>query len=66
MTMMKNTTKIILENTYNKELYLPSSNPESKTIDGVEYIKVTRISNQKDVMVRKDSLKEIKRKTKLK
>jgi hypothetical protein len=57
---------MILENIYNKELFIPSTTPESKFVDGVEYIKVTRISNQKDVMVRKDSLKETKRKNLIK
>ena len=60
------TTETVLENVYNKELYLPAVNPETKIIDGVEYIKVIRRSNQKDAMVRKDSLKEVKRKTKIK
>jgi hypothetical protein len=58
--------EIVLENVYNKELYLTASKPETKMIDGVEYVKVTCISNQKDAMVRKDSLKEVKRKNKIK
>jgi hypothetical protein len=54
----------MLENIYNKELFIPATSSESKFVDGIEYIKVVRLSNQKDAMVRKDSLKEVKRKTK--
>jgi len=55
---------IVLENIYNKELFIPAISPESKFVDGIEYTKVVRLSNQKAAMVRKDSLKEVKRKTK--
>lgn len=55
---------IVLENIYNKELFIPAPSSESKVVDGIEYIKVIRLSNQKYAMVRKDSLKEVKRKTK--
>lgn len=53
----------IYENIYNKELYMldPQVN-STKIIDGVEYITVIRIATQKEVMVRKDSIKEVQRK----
>ena len=59
-------SQTILENIYNKELFLQSDKSVSKIVDGIEYIEVTRISNQKAAMVRKDSLKVVQRKERLK
>jgi hypothetical protein len=59
-------SQTILENIYNKELFLQSDKSVSKIVDGIEYIEVTRISNQKAAMVRKDSLKVVQRKDRLK
>lgn len=56
----------ILENIYNKELFLQSDKSVSKIVDGIEYIEVTRLANQKSAMVRKDSLKVVQRKDRLK
>lgn len=56
----------MLENIYNKELFLQSDKSVSKIVDGIEYIEVTRISNQKAAMMRKDSLKVVQRKDRLK
>lgn len=59
-------SETILENIYNKELFLQSDKGVSKIVDGIEYIEVTRLANQKSVMVRKDSLKVVQRKDRLK
>ena len=59
-------SQTILENIYNKELFLQTSNSVTKIVDGIEYIEVTRISNQKAAMMRKDSLKVVQRKERLK
>lgn len=59
-------SETILENIYNKELFLQSDKAVSKIVDGIEYIEVTRLTNQKSVMVRKDSLKVVQRKDRLK
>lgn len=59
-------SETILENIYNKELFLRSDKSVSKIVDGIEYIEVTRISNQKAAMMRKDSLKVVQRKDRLK
>jgi hypothetical protein len=59
-------SETILENIYNKELFLQSDKSVSKIVDGIEYIEVTRLANQKSAMVRKDSLKVVQRKDRLK
>jgi len=59
-------SETILENIYNKELFLQSDKSVSKIVDGIEYIEVTRLTNQKSAMVRKDSLKVVQRKERLK
>jgi hypothetical protein len=59
-------SQTILENIYNKELFLQTSNSVTKIVDGIEYIEVTRLANQKSAMVRKDSLKVVQRKERLK
>lgn len=59
-------SQTMLENIYNKELFLQSDKSVSKIVDGIEYIEVTRISNQKAAMMRKDSLKVVQRKDRLK
>jgi len=59
-------SETILENIYNKELFLQSDKSVSKIVDGIEYIEVTRLANQKSAMVRKDSLKVVQRKERLK
>jgi hypothetical protein len=56
----------MLENIYNKELFIQTSNSATKIVDGIEYIEVTRISNQKAAMMRKDTLKVVESKTKIK
>ena len=59
-------SETILENIYNKELFLQSDKSVSNIVDGIEYIEVTRLANQKSAMVRKDSLKVVQRKERLK
>ena len=59
-------SQTILENIYNKELFLQSDKSVSKIVDGIEYIEGTRLANQKSAMVRKDSLKVVQRKERLK
>ena len=59
-------SQTMLENIYNKELFIQTSNSVTKIVDGIEYIEVTRISNQKSAMMRKDSLKVVQRKDRLK
>lgn len=56
----------ILENIYNKERFSYTTKPESKFVDGVEYIKVIRLSTQKEALIRKDSVKVVTNKTRLK
>lgn len=53
---------VLLENIYNKEQFTYSITPKSKIVDGVEYISVVKVSNQREVLIRKDSVKVIEQK----
>lgn len=52
---------VVFENIYNKEKFTCSgkSLQEVKLIDGIEYIRVFKFGTQREVLIRKDSLKKI-------
>lgn len=51
--------KVFFENIYNKEKFYCHNLNDIRTIDGIEYIRVFRNGTQRDVLVRKDSLKKV-------
>jgi hypothetical protein len=59
-----NINQVVFENIYNKERFYSISEPASKIVDGVEYIRVCKVSTQKEVFIRKDSLQIVQSKQK--
>jgi len=53
---------ITFQNIYNKEKFTGTFNSfkDVKIIDGVEYIRVFKFGTQREVFIRKDSVKKIK------
>jgi len=60
---MKN---LVYENIVSKERFVYETNPDTKIVDGVEYVKLTRTLTNRAAFIRKDALKVIKNKTKIK
>ena len=56
----------VYENIVNKEQFVYEANPDTKTVDGIEYIKLSRVNTTRSVFIRKDSLKIVQRKDRLK
>ena len=56
----------VYENIVNKEQFVYEANPDTKTVDGVEYIKLSRVNTTRSVFIRKDTLKVVESKTKIK
>jgi len=50
---------LTFENIYNKEKFVCSNRIDVKVIDGVEYVKVSKLGTQRVVLVRKDFLKKV-------
>lgn len=48
----------VYENIVNKEQFVYEANPDTKTVDGVEYIKLSRVNTTRSVFIRKDTLKD--------
>lgn len=53
---------IYFENIYNKEKFYCSNPKDIRLIDGIEYIRVFKQGTQRDVLVKKDSLKKVQNK----
>jgi len=49
---------VILENIYNKEKFTCSNLKDVRMIDGIEYLRVFKFGTQRDVLIRKDTLKK--------
>lgn len=47
------------ENIMNKEQFYCTNIKDIRVIDGVEYLRVFRMGTQRDVLIKKDSLKKI-------
>lgn len=52
---------LTFENIYNKEKFTCNykSLQDVRTIDGVEYLRVFKFGTQREVLIRKDSLKKV-------
>ena len=51
--------KKTFENIYNKERFTVNGKPQSKYIDGIEYVKLCLEGTNREVFVRKDFLKKV-------
>lgn len=51
--------QLMFENLYSKERFLAPKKQETKFIDGVEFIKLIKTETNREVLVRKDSLKKV-------
>lgn len=51
--------KKTFENIYNKERFTTNGKPQSKYIDGIEYLKLCLEGTNREVFVRKDFLKKV-------
>lgn len=49
----------VFENIMNKEQFYCTNIKDIRVIDGVEYLRVFRMGTQRDVLIKKDSLKKI-------
>lgn len=47
------------ENILNREKFYCSNLKDTTSIDGIEYLRVFKISTKRDVLIKKDSLKRI-------
>lgn len=57
---MENVMKsLVFENIYNKEQFISIGKKEVKYIDGIEYVKMFKPDNKREVFVRKDFLKRV-------
>jgi hypothetical protein len=56
----------VYENIVNKEQFVYDANPDTKTVDGVEYIKLSRVNTTRSAFIRKDSVKVVNTKGKIK
>lgn len=50
---------VTFENIYNKEQFVSFGKKEVKFIDGIEYVKMIKPDNKREVFVRKDFLKKV-------
>jgi hypothetical protein len=50
---------VTFENIYNKEQFVSFGKKEVKYIDGIEYVKMFKPDNKREVFVRKDFLKKV-------
>ena len=55
---MKN-KEIAVENVFNKERYICSSMKDTTTIDGVVFLKVKKLGNNSQFLMRFDSLRKV-------
>jgi hypothetical protein len=54
-----NINQVVFENIYNKERFYVIGRPATKIVDGVVYVKVHKSLTQKEVFIRRDSLRQI-------
>ncbi len=65
-TKLRRLSMKVYENIVNKEQFVYEANPDTKTVDGIEYIKLSRVNTTRSVFIRKDTLKVVESKTKIK
>ena len=65
-TKLRRLSMKVYENIVNKEQFVYEANPDTKTVDGVEYIKLVRLNNTRSAFIRKDTLKVVENKSKIK
>lgn len=65
-TKLRRLSMKVYENIVNKEQFVYEANPDTKTVDGIEYIKLSRVNTKRSAFIRKDSLKVVENKTKIK
>ncbi len=51
--------QVFFENIMNKEKFYCTNTKDIRVIDGVEYLRVFRYGTQRDILIKKDSLKKI-------
>lgn len=51
--------KTFFENMLNKEKFYCTDTKDIRVIDGVEYLRVFRMGTQRDVLVKRDTLKKV-------
>ena len=65
-TKLRKLSMKVYENIVNKEQFVYEANPDTKTVDGIEYIKLSRVNTTRSVFIRKDTLKVVESKIKIK
>lgn len=50
---------VVYENIYNKEKFVNFGKKETKFIDGIEYVKMLKPENKREVFIRKDFLRKV-------
>jgi hypothetical protein len=65
-TKLRRLSMKVYENIVNKEQFVYEANPDTKTVDGIEYIKLSRVNITRSAFIRKDTLKVVESKTKIK
>ena len=53
--------QLVYENIINKEKYTSPAKTTIQTIDGVDYIRVFKFGTTHEVLIRKDSLRKVKK-----
>lgn len=51
--------QVFFENIMNKEKFYCTNLKDIRVIDGIEYLRVFRYGTQRDILIKKDSLKKI-------
>jgi hypothetical protein len=65
-TKLRRLSMKVYENIVNKEQFVYEANPDTKIVDGIEYIKLSRVNTTRSAFIRKDTLKVVESKTKIK
>lgn len=53
--------QLIYENIINGEKYTCPAKSETRTIDGIDYIRVFKMGTNREVLIKKDSLRKVKK-----
>lgn len=53
--------QLVFENIINGEKYTCPAKSETRTIDGVDYLRVFKMGTTREVLVKKDSLRKLKK-----
>jgi len=52
--------QLVFENIINGEKYVCPAKSETRTIDGIDYIRVFKMGTNREVLVKKDTLRKVK------